>query len=703
VNVPRFDGHWLDREVRRRQVATAFSELYTKSVGQLVLIGLFLWLFRRQVPSELLFGWAAVQAGMTVSTLLVNFAYRRAVGDPFQELRWANVYTVFAGLSGLAWGCGAALFFQPDRMPVQVGLAAVITVLGALSAGLHVLYRPHFMAFVSGLFPPYILRLAAEGEERQLALAAACTFAFVYFIVAGRRATLRSEQSIRTQIENERLAEGISSMQTRLGAAIEAIGEAFVIFDSRDRLIHANSRFRDMVSLAGIETGRAGLTYALIVRQALARGLFVEADDPAGESIEQILYGARKGRPAVEMRLSDGRWFRIVARHTAQGDLVGVLTDVTQVRSRTEALRESERRLRTIMGTVPDAILTTDPDGVIETVNRAGERLLGLPAAQLTGKSLRDFLTGVQQELLQATDGATHEVMIRRHDGSSIAADLSVGAMELADGNRLVAVFRDVSERKAQQAQLVQSSKLASLGEIATGLAHELNQPLNIIRMAADSCLILMADGMADAEFQRSQLGLISGQTVRMAKIIEHMRVFGRKDSADAVRFSAADTVRSALSLVQEQLRVADIGVTTRLPDRCRQVQGFPLRLEQVLLNLLNNARDAIVEHPRRNSGGDSLIGRITIEVSDDRSRDEVVISVSDTGGGIPQPALERVFDPFFTTKEAGKGTGLGLSISYAIIGDMDGRLAVRNGPEGAVFTISLPALREARKEKSAR
>ena len=118
MNVPRFDGHWLDREVRRRQIATAFSEQYTKSVGQFLLIGLFFWLFWKQVPDEYLIGWAAVQGAITLGTLLVNTAYRRAVGDPFQELRWANVYTVVAGMSGLAWGCGAALFFQPDRLQV---------------------------------------------------------------------------------------------------------------------------------------------------------------------------------------------------------------------------------------------------------------------------------------------------------------------------------------------------------------------------------------------------------------------------------------------------------------------------------------------------------------------------------------------------------------------------------------------------------
>ncbi len=703
MNVQRFDGQWLDREVKRRQIAIVFTEQYLKSAGQVLLIALFIWLFWDSVPREILFGWALVQAGTILGSLLVNVAYRRAVGDPYRELRLASVYTVFSGLMGLSWGGGCTLFFPPDRIEMQVGLAAVLAVLGALSTGVHALYRPHFIAFLVGLLPPYIIRLVLEGTDKQIVLAIACAFALSYFIVAGRRATLRSEQSIRTQIENERLADGISSMQTRLSAAIEAIGEAFVIFDSRDRLIHANSRFRDLVGVAGIDTGRSGTTYTLIVRQALARGLFVEADDPAGETIEQILFGARKGRPAVEMRLSDGRWFRIVARHTAQGDLVGVLTDVTQARSRTDALRESEQRLRSIMGTVPDAIVTTDTEGVIESVNLAGERLLGLAPAMLVGRPLADFLPEDSDHLLQPTEGAAHEVTIRRADGTALPVDVSVGAAEVGDNRRLVAVFRDISERKAQQAQLIQSSKLASLGEIATGLAHELNQPLNIIRMAADSCLILMADGMADAEFQRSQLGLISGQTVRMAKIIEHMRVFGRKDSADTVRFSPIDSVRSALSLVQEQLRVADIAVVARIPERCRAVQGFPLRLEQVLLNLFNNARDAILSHPAPKTAGSALIGRITVEVHDDRARNEVVITVGDSGGGIPAPALERVFDPFFTTKEAGKGTGLGLSISYAIIGDMDGRLAVRNGPEGAVFTIALPALREPRKEKPAR
>jgi C4-dicarboxylate-specific signal transduction histidine kinase len=163
------------------------------------------------------------------------------------------------------------------------------------------------------------------------------------------------------------------------------------------------------------------------------------------------------------------------------------------------------------------------------------------------------------------------------------------------------------------------------------------------------------------------------------------MRVFGRRDSADTVLFAPLDSVRGALTLMQQQLRVAGIEVTADLPERTQAVRGFPLRLEQVLLNLLGNARDAVLG----TAGG---TGRIAIEAWDDLARREVCIAATDTGGGIPAEALGRVFNPFFTTKDAGKGTGLGLSISYAIIHEMGGRLEARNRGAGAEFTITLPA-----------
>lgn len=251
----------------------------------------------------------------------------------------------------------------------------------------------------------------------------------------------------------------------------------------------------------------------------------------------------------------------------------------------------------------------------------------------------------------------------------------------------VASIREDVTERKQVEAQLAQVSKLSTLGEMASGLTHELNQPLNIIRMAADSCLILMEEDGLDAEHQAQQLAVISGQTERMAEIINHMRIFSRKDRVEVEPFDPSSSMRAAVRLVSEQLRLAEIGLTANIPTTCRPVLGHPLRLEQVVINLLNNAKDAVLEQRVWDAGH----GAIELELLDNRKANTIAIRVADTGGGIAPELLERIFEPFYTTKDPGKGTGLGLSIVYAIVTSMGGTITAANTEKGACFTVSLP------------
>jgi PAS domain S-box-containing protein len=282
---------------------------------------------------------------------------------------------------------------------------------------------------------------------------------------------------------------------------------------------------------------------------------------------------------------------------------------------------------------------------------------------------------------LIAPDGRARYV----HDIASTAA--------VAENGRpmVIGTLQDITESKQIEQQLIQASKLATLGEMSAGLAHEINQPLNVIRMAADSCLMLKEEGEINSEFQSDQLEIISGQAQRMTEIVDHMRVFGRVDSGEVIAFDPAESVRAAIAMVAEQCRAEGIGVEAALPERPRFVRGRPIRLEQVLLNLLSNARDAVVEAAGDGAPENGAMGDIFVELADDGEADTLGIAVSDTGGGIPDDLLDRIFDPFFTTKEVGSGTGLGLSISYGIIAEMGGRISASNGAVGARLEISLP------------
>jgi PAS domain S-box-containing protein len=238
-------------------------------------------------------------------------------------------------------------------------------------------------------------------------------------------------------------------------------------------------------------------------------------------------------------------------------------------------------------------------------------------------------------------------------------------------------------ERKEAAAQIIQSSKLATLGEMATSVAHELNQPLNVIRMAAGNSRRKIAKGIADPKYLNDKLNRIEEQTARAAAIIDHMRMFGREAKEHPASIDPRSVVTKALDLMGEQLRLDDIEVVTELPENCSLIMGHTIQMEQVILNLLTNARDALAE-----SDGES---KITLRVFE--SNKNVHITTEDTGGGIPEDILPRIFEPFYTTKKMGKGTGLGLSVSYGIIRDMNGIIVAENIGNGARFKVTLPTV----------
>jgi signal transduction histidine kinase len=237
--------------------------------------------------------------------------------------------------------------------------------------------------------------------------------------------------------------------------------------------------------------------------------------------------------------------------------------------------------------------------------------------------------------------------------------------------------------RTAAFSQMIQASKLATLGEMSTSVAHELNQPLNVIRMAAANVRRKISKGTADPEYLNDKLVRIEDQTARAAEIIDHMRMFGRNAKEESEPVDPRKMVTNALGLVGEQLRLAGIEIVTELPQDCSLISGHPILIEQVLLNLLTNARDAMAERD-----GES---KITVRVFEDDKG--VHITSEDTGGGIPEDVLGRIFEPFYTTKGIGKGTGLGLSVSHGIIHDMNGTIVADNIDDGARFTITFPSV----------
>jgi C4-dicarboxylate-specific signal transduction histidine kinase len=243
---------------------------------------------------------------------------------------------------------------------------------------------------------------------------------------------------------------------------------------------------------------------------------------------------------------------------------------------------------------------------------------------------------------------------------------------------------RREQELREKQEQLVQAAKLATLGELTTGVAHELNNPLNNIGLFIGNVIDALELGRADHSSTLKQLKSAMQQVDKATEIITHLRTFGRAAPVSHEPTRVNDVIDQSLTLMREQLKLRSIDVILDLDPSHPTVMANPIRLEQVVMNLLTNARDALAESTKK-----------LIRISSCIESDSVVLAVEDSGPGVP-PALEhRIFDPFFTTKEVGAGTGLGLSITYGIVKDHEGSIRLDNRPgEGATFVIELPLAR---------
>ncbi|MHA6197511.1 ATP-binding protein [Pseudomonas wadenswilerensis] len=372
-------------------------------------------------------------------------------------------------------------------------------------------------------------------------------------------------------------------------------------------------------------------------------------------------------------------------------EAVGLWLDVTEATLAAERVRHSEERYRVLVEDSPAMICRYRADLELLYGNRPLADYLECTPAQLPGMNLGEWMSAGQLDLFR-------QRIARLSPDAPVSSDevcLQLPGREHAwwiwsdralfdEQGRLLeiqAVGRDNTEVRRSQQLVLQSAKMATLGEMSTGLAHEINQPLNVMRMAVVNVLKRLENGELDTDYLQEKLKRIDAQVVRASKVVDHMRVFGRRSEVERALFEPWLAVEGALSLMADGL--AGKGVEVRLGDPVDgSVYGHQDQLEQVLINLMVNARDVLL---------DKKPAQRWIALHGASDSQHLRLWVEDSGGGIEPRLLERIFEPFFTTKPAGVGTGLGLSVSYRIVESMGGVLSVSNGGEGALFLIELP------------
>ncbi|MEJ2100315.1 MAG: ATP-binding protein [Desulfobacterales bacterium] len=327
--------------------------------------------------------------------------------------------------------------------------------------------------------------------------------------------------------------------------------------------------------------------------------------------------------------------------------------------------------------------------------NTSVESVYGYKKDELIKRSFLELFKPEDQDHYKTLLKTTSVINQAGHlgkNGQTLYVNIRISPSEYPGEKVYLVTTSDITQRLETEQQLIQASKMATLGEMATGVAHELNQPLSVIKTASRFFMkkIHKKEKIAD-DVLLTLSEEIDSHIDRATKIINHMRQFGRQSDITLEKVQVNETLRKALDILGQQLKVRGIEVIWDLEPDLPLILADPDRLEQVFINLLINARDAIDEKWRSKMyrKGEK---QITLKTQSDSQW--LSVTISDTGPGIPDSIIERIFEPFFTTKKVGQGTGLGLSISYGIIRDLKGSIrAYSRKGKGASFIIKFKSL----------
>jgi PAS domain S-box-containing protein len=428
----------------------------------------------------------------------------------------------------------------------------------------------------------------------------------------------------------------------------------------------------------------------MAIRQAMAAG------EPAPSSLE------------VEIVRADGTIVPLdvsIAMVTYRGApaTVAFLRDVTDRVAIESRLRASESRFRTFAEAAPDAILVVH-DSKLLYVNPAAATLLGDGRREvLNGRSLEDLLSADDLPTLHERVGRIskgevlrpQEYRVKKPDGTTVAVEMSSIPIEFEGRSCLLAFGRDMTERKRMQSRLIQADRLATVGTLATGVAHEINNPLTYVVLHLEKLRISLTRLVPVQEDRKEAERLLSEAlegAERVRLIVKDLLALARSDTSTHGPTDVQKVVSTAIKLASPVLD-GTVTVSTAL-EPTAPVGANAAWLGQVFVNLLVNAGQVFDQKDPENN-------RVTVSTRTDANGD-VVVEVGDNGPGIPSDIIERIFDPFFTTKPAGSGTGLGLAISRSIIDSLGGDIAVRTAPGlGTTFRVHLPSMTRARRAEA--
>jgi PAS domain S-box-containing protein len=468
-------------------------------------------------------------------------------------------------------------------------------------------------------------------------------------------------------------------------AVLESASEAIVIADSAGAIVMVNAQTESMFGYTREQLIGQRLEI-LVPDHARAAHDTAPRIRPMGQ--RRDLAGRRKDGSEFPVEIS------LSFTETDRGQLfIAFVTDITERQRSVDALRRSEAKARAILENASEGIVVVDANGRIVSVNAKTEQMFRYDRAALVGQLLevlmperlrhrhighrKDFMANPRTRPM----GRGLDLVGRRADGEEFPIEISLSYIETEDGIHALAFVSDITQRLAVERATRQAERLVAIGQLAAGIAHEVNNPVGIITSRIELMLMEAEEhGLPSAVIE--DLRVLHRHALRVTDIAAKLLTFARETPADRQPIDINTVVTDALALVRKQLNHSGVHVDLRLGAGLPHIFGHANALQQVVLNLVTNAGQALVDHG-------------TIRVATTAGDAHVTVEVADDGPGIPPATLSHVFDPFFTTKVS--GTGLGLSVSYGIVRDHGGTMDVRSDVGGGtVFTISLPILHPA-------
>jgi PAS domain S-box-containing protein len=488
--------------------------------------------------------------------------------------------------------------------------------------------------------------------------------------------------SLRDVTEERRTRDAVMQSEARYRKLFESATDAIYTMDVHGHVTSANPATAEMTGYS--------------VDALLGRSITTFVDAEELDALRENFRAARAGIPCRY----EGHFYRADGeRRLASitntpihrgGEVVGVLgiaRDITEERSREAELRRAHMRYQRLVESAWDAIFTVDAEGRFTSMNEALESGLGLPRERLLEMRFEEVVEPADRPAMRfahaaAMRGERHRGEVRFRDAEGSLRVGSLTLTPLADEGAIVSalgIVRDVTDERRLGEQLLQREKLAAVGQLVSGVAHELNNPLAGILAFSQ---LLMAAAPSD-QAVRDAVVTINKEAKRAAKIISNLLLFARQRPPERTQTDLNQVVRDAVELRRYALRTHQIELHVELDPLLPHVLADGSQLQQVILNLITNAEHALRDYP-----GDKRLTIITR-----RNGELLVVTVADSGPGVPLELHDRIFNPFFTTKKVGEGTGLGLSISDGIVREHGGQIRLASPPgEGAVFIVELPA-----------